>query len=95
MKKEGKITILHENCDVKLAEDKGLPTSAFLITYKLDGQVCYDIALANKKVDLFDHYWDHYRHDFVTFKQAEGNRNPKTWNYVSPVDNNNKKKKER
>jgi hypothetical protein len=90
--KKGKIAIIHEDCDPQLAEDKGLPTSAFLVTYKLDGRVCYDIAMANKQVDLFDHYWDHYRYDFMTFKQTEGTRNPKTWDYVAP---DNKKKKER
>ena len=49
------------------------------MTYKRDKEV-YDLAVANKEVDLFDHYYDKYRKAF--FKQAGGMANPKTWNYM-------------
>jgi len=54
----------------------------------MDGKVCHDLAIAGKKVDIFDYYWDLYRHDFITFKQTEGRVNPKLWN-----DPNQKSKK--
>jgi hypothetical protein len=44
-----------------------------------DGQVCFDIVLCSKKVDIFDHYWDTYREGFINFKQTEGRVNPKVW----------------
>ena len=34
-------------------------------------------SLINKQVDLFDHYWDHYRYDFMTFKQTEAPEIPR------------------
>ena len=74
------ITLLHENCQKEAADDKKLPYTAYLVTYKREGKEVYDLAVANKDVDLFDHYYDKYKKDFVTFKQAGGMANPKTWN---------------
>ena len=66
------ITLLHENCPLTAADDKKLPYTAYVITYKLEGKEVHDLAIANKEVDLFDHYYDKYKKDFVTFKQAGG-----------------------
>ena len=73
------VTILHENCQKEAADDKKLPYTAYLVTYKLEGKEVYDLAIANKEVDLFDHYYDKYKKDFVRFKQAAGLQNPKLW----------------
>jgi hypothetical protein len=48
--------------------------------------------MANKKVDIFDHYYDFYRHDFLTFNQTEGRISPKLYGYKAPSD---KKKKDK
>ena len=71
--------ILHQDCNPELANDTGLPYTAYLITYKLDGKICHDIAIGAKQVEIFDHYWDNYRHDFIDMKQTEGRINPKLW----------------
>ena len=71
--------IIHEDCDPTLAQDRTLPNNAFLIEYLQDGMTRFDIAMAAKQVDIFDDYWDKYRHDFVTMKQTEGRANPKLW----------------
>ncbi len=84
-----KIKILHQDCNPELANDTSLPYTTYLITYKLDGKVCYDIAMGSKKVEIFDHYWDNYRHDLIDMKQTEGRINPKLWGY----QNKDKKKK--
>ena len=73
------VTLLHENCPLTAADDKKLPYTAYVVTYKLEGKEVHDLAIANKEVDLFDHYYDKYKKDFVTFKQAGGIANPKTW----------------
>ena len=52
------ITLLHENCPLTAADDKKLPYTAYVITYKLEGKEVHDLAIANKEVDLFDHYYD-------------------------------------
>lgn len=82
--------ILHHNCDPSLADDRSLPYTAYLVTYKIDGAIAYDLVIANKKIEIFDHYWDRYREDFVTFKQSEGRVNPKLW---GPPKKEEKKKK--
>ena len=75
-----KIRILHEDCDPTLADDKSLPTSAFLITYIEDGREKYDIAMCNKQVELFDHYYDKYKKNLKSFTQTAGNIKPKLYN---------------
>tara|TARA_B100000902_G_C27101311_1_gene808937 strand:+ start:468 stop:755 length:288 start_codon:yes stop_codon:yes gene_type:complete len=74
------ITIIHENCDVVAANDKQLPNTAYLVTYKKEDKVLYDIAMSSKQADIFDHYYDKYKKDFVTMKQAEGQIRPNLWN---------------
>ena len=82
--------ILFENCDPDKAEDKTLPNNAFLVEYKSEDTTCYDIAVAAKQSEIFDHYYDKYKSGFVTMKQAEGRINPKLWGNEPPK---NKKKK--
>ena len=76
--------ILYEDCDPDKALDKSLPYTAYLIEYKKDGESHYDVALSKKRVEIFDHYWDKYRDDFVTMKQSEGRINPKLWGNEPP-----------
>lgn len=84
-----KIRIIQQNCDPLVANDRSLPYTSYLVEYLIDGATAYDLVVANKKTDIFDHYWDRYREDFVTFKQSEGRVNPKLW--VDPCSKQNKK----
>ena len=84
--------IIHENCDPELANDKTLPNNAFLIEYKVDGVVCYDITSAGKQSEIFDHYYDKYKSGFVTMRQAEGRISPKLWGNEPPKSKNKKRK---
>jgi hypothetical protein len=83
--------IYEQDCDPELANDRSLPYEAYLVEYVLDGQTKYDIVISGKKTEIFDWYWDHYRHDFITFKQTEGRVNPKMWN--NPKEKSKRKKK--
>ena len=74
------VKIIAEKCDKAAADNKKLPYSAYLVEYKIDDKITYDIAIANKAVDLFDHYYDKYKKNFIGFKQAGGIANPKLWN---------------
>lgn len=69
-----------ENCDPSLADDRSLPYTSFLVQYRVGDEIRYDLVVANKKVDVFDYYWDRYREDLITFNQTEGRVNPKLWN---------------
>lgn len=73
-----------------MADDKSLPYTAYLVEYVVGKIIQYDLVIANKKVDIFDYYWDKYREDFLTFNQTKGTVNPKLWGYKKP-----EKKKQR
>ena len=62
------INVLKQDCKIEESKDKTLPYTAYLVTYKVDGENKYDLATANKEADLFDYYYDLYKKDFVTFK---------------------------
>ena len=75
-----KLRFIQKDCDPSLAQDRSLPHTAYLVEY-IEGDIHkFDIVMAGKKVDIFDHYWDHYRHDFINMTQTEGRVNPKLWN---------------
>lgn len=84
------VKFLHQNCDPELADDRGLPYTAYLVTYEDEGEIKYDIVQCNKKVDIFDYYWDRYREGLKSFKQTEGRVNPKLYGNQPPEE---KKKK--
>ena len=76
--------VLHEKCDPKLAKDKKLPYTAYLVEYvdKENGEekTFYDIATCLKQTDMFDYYYDKYKTGLKGWKQTDGIVNPKLWN---------------
>ena len=85
--------VIKENCKLEDAEDTSLPYTAYIVTYKVDGEERYDLTIAGKAVDLFDYYYDLYKKDFVTFKQSAGRINPTLWNDPNAAKKPSKKKK--
>lgn len=73
------MNILHRDCDPTLAQDRTLPYTAYLVEYLQDGMTHFDIVISSKRVEIFDHYWDLYRHDLIRMTQTEGRVNPKIW----------------
>ena len=80
------IKIIHEACDPELSKDKSLPYTAYLVKYLKEGQVTYNITNCGKQTELFDHYYDTYKKDFIRFDQAEGRINPKMWGNKPPEE---------
>ena len=74
-----KLKIIHENCDPELAKDKRLPYTAYLVEYVKEEKTCYDIAIGNNTVEMFDHYYDKYKKGLIGWKQSEGQVPPKLW----------------
>ena len=72
------VRVLHEKCDKKLADNPKLPYNAYLIEYKEGEEHFFDIAIGDKAVDLFDHYYDKSS-KFVNMVQAKGLVNPRNW----------------
>ncbi len=73
------IKMLHQDCDPTLAQDRSLPYSAYMVEYLQDGMTKFDIVTAPGRVDIFDHYWDLYKKDFINMTQTEGRMSPKLW----------------
>ena len=74
------VRVFKEKCNPDDAKDKSLPYSAYLVEYKVDDKLCFDIAMSGKAVDLFDYYYDLYKKNFIRFTQSAGLVNPKLWN---------------
>jgi len=68
------------DCDPKEAEDRSLPTNSFLVEYVQDGTTKFDIVSSMKQSEIFDKYWDNYRHELKNISQTEGRVNPRLWN---------------
>jgi hypothetical protein len=71
--------ILHQNCDPSLSKDRNLPYNCYIVTYVNNGEVCYDLVIPRKQVEIFDYYWDRYRDGLKGWQQSEGRVNPKLW----------------
>ena len=85
--------IIHEKCDPKLAQDKKLPYTAYLIQYENEGKVEHDIAMGDSQVELFDNYYDKYKKGLKWLKQSEGRQKPHTWKSTAPTPPKKRKKK--
>ena len=83
--------VIHEKCDPKLAEDRQLPYTAYLIQYEVEGKIEHDIAMGSRAVDIFDHYYDKYKKGFKWLRQSGGTQKPNLWNNAPPK----RKKKKR
>ena len=83
--------VIHEKCDPKLAEDRQLPYTAYLIQYEVEGTTHHDIAMGSKAVDIFDHYYDKYKKGFKWLKQSNGTQKPNLWNQKPPQRKKRKK----
>ena len=85
------MNIIHEKCDPKLAEDRKLPYTAYLVQYEVEGKVEHDIAMGSKAVDIFDHYYDKYKKGFKWLRQTQGTTRPNLWNAAPPKRKKRKK----
>lgn len=78
-------------CDPELAEDKSLPTNAFLVEYLQDTITKFDIVMSAKQVDIFDHYWDNYRSDLQSITQCQGRVSPRLYDPKGKAEQSKKK----
>ena len=83
--------VLHTDCDPVLAQDRSLPYTAYLVEYLQDGMTHFDIVIGRNQVEIFDHYYDNYKQDFVNMTQTEGRVNPKLLGVQQPKENKKKR----
>lgn len=82
--------VLKQNCTLEEAKDKNVPTDAFIISYKIDDIMHYDLTRSSKMVSIFDMYYDNFGSSICKIEWGYGTINPKNWGYQSPK---NKKRK--
>ena len=75
--------VIHEKCEKKVADDKKLPKSSYLVTYVAEEKLSYDIVLADSRVEIFDHYYDKYKEGLQSIGWTMGTMIPRTWNDVA------------
>jgi len=64
------------------AEDKGLPTNAYLLELKKDNEVWFDIVMGGA-TDIFDTYFDIFGHCMQKMSYTKGARAP--GQYTNPL----------
>ena len=87
-----KIKLVREKCDLKSAEDKKLPTDSFIVSYKVEEELKYDIVRAGAIVDVFDHYHDKYK-NVQSIQWTKGIINPRTFDNDTPTPPKKRKRK--
>ena len=83
--------VIHEKCDLEKDNNTKLPYTAYVIQYEHEGKIEHDIAMAQKAVDIFDHYYDKYKKGFKWLKQTGGTVRPNLWNAPAPKRKKRKK----
>lgn len=74
------MNIIHKDCDPILSEDKTLPRNSYIVSYKNEEYIKYDIVQSNSKVEIFDKYWDEYR-NVLSIEWTKGVVNPKSYGF--------------
>lgn len=74
--------ILYSKCEKESSNDKSLPLDSYLVTYKVDEEILYDIVQSSSCVEIFDHYYDNYgKGSLIKYEWTKGSVNPKLYKY--------------
>jgi len=76
--------VLKQNCTLEEAKDTQVPNDAYIVTYEINGKICYDLTRCGKRANLFDMYYDNLGPVVRNIDWGYGKLNPKTWGYTSP-----------
>lgn len=82
--------IIKHNCTLDEAKDPNVPSDAYIVTYKINGSVTYDLTRSSKRSNIFDMYYDNLGPVVQDINWGYGRINPKLWGYQAPK---NKKRK--
>ena len=86
----GSVRVLIENCDSTAAEDRGLPSNSYLVTYLDEEQNKKQDITQGGQVDIFDYYYDKYK-NLQALDWTNGTVNPKLYGY-KPAEEKKKKR---
>ena len=78
------VIVIHEKCERDKAENKKLPSDSFLVSYKVEDEIKYDVTRAGTQLELFDHYYDTYK-NVQGISWTKGIVSPRSYNVEQPV----------
>ena len=85
-------TIIKTGCTPDAAEDKTLPTNAYLLELKKGDETWFDIVMG-EAVGVFDTYYDLFGDVMQKISYTKGTRQPATFNNpMNPIKPRKKKK---
>ena len=76
--------ILLSNTTLDKAQDKKLPTDAFIVTYSDGMKDIIDVTRSGKQSNVFDMYWDKYKNGLKKIEWGYGNINPSQFGLKQP-----------
>jgi hypothetical protein len=80
LKKKYGVFVIKPNCSEADYNDKTLPVDSFVITYDFEGSECMDLVMSQKRVYIFDAYYDALGPGSIkSINQAEGRVPTKVW----------------
>ena len=88
------VTVIHEKCERGKAEDKKLPSDSFLVSYKVEDEIKYDVTRAGTQLELFDHYYDTNK-NVQGIAWTKGIVNPRHYNVQQPAKPKKPERKKR
>ena len=92
-KEEYHCQVILEKTTHDQANDRGLPTDAFNITYVVDGKEYLDVVRSEKMMNVFDRYYDKYGKGAVQkIDYGHGTIRPNLWN-VKPPERKRRKRR--
>ena len=85
-------TIIKTGCTPEAADDKTLPTNAYLLELKKDNDTWFDIVMG-ESVGIFETYYDLFGNVMQKMSYTKGTRHPATFNNpLDPIKPKRKKK---
>ena len=85
--------IVLEKTTSEKAQDRGLPTDAFNVTYIVDGKEHLDVTRSDKMANVFDMYYDKYGAGSVkSIEYGHGTTRPNLWNVKAPEKKRRKRR---
>ena len=95
---EKKLSKEKYNCEILISNGSHdevmattFPNDAFVITYNIDNNDCFDLTRGTK-TNIFDMYYDKFKQGLKDIDYGRGTINPKLWGYQSPKPTKKKRK---
>ena len=75
--------IIQEKCTIEETKNTNIPRDTYILTYKINDQLFYDLVRGGKRVSVFDMYYDKFGSGAIqSIEWGYGKINPRLWGYT-------------